>query len=126
VVAVVLPLASLYLRNRPVDGRRLIAAGVTVAVATDFNPGSAPSVHLPLAMTLACVQSGLTPAEALRAATTGAARAIGLAEVLGSLEPGKQADLALLDAPSAAHWLYHFTPNACHGVFLRGREARKI
>jgi imidazolonepropionase len=121
VVAVVLPLASLYLGQKPVDGRRLIASGVTVAVATDFNPGSAPSFHLPLAMTLACARSGLMPAEALRAATIGAARAIGRAEVVGSLEPGKQADLALLDAPSAVDWLYHFTPNACRGVFIRGR-----
>ena len=77
-------------------------------------------------MTLACTQSGLTPGEALRAATTGAARAIGLAEVLGSLEPGKQADLALLDAPSAAHWLYQFTPNVCRGAFVRGRPGRQF
>ena len=65
VVAVVLPLASLYLRQRPVDARKLVAAGVTVAVATNFNPGSAPSFHLPLAMTLACTQSGLTPGRGL-------------------------------------------------------------
>jgi imidazolonepropionase len=72
-------------------------------------------------MMLSCTQSGLSPAEALRGATTGAARAIGLAEVVGSLEPGKQADFALLDAPSVVDWLYHFTPNACRRVFIRGQ-----
>ena len=122
VVAVVLPLASLYLRKQPADGRRLVAAGVTVAVATDFNPGTAPSYHLPLAITLACAQSGLTPAEGLRAATINAAHAIGRADRLGSLEPGKQADFALFDAPNTAQWLYHFTPNACHEVFVAGQR----
>jgi len=125
VVAVVLPLASLYFRTRPADARRLLAAGLTVAVATDFNPGSAPTFHLALAMMLSCTLNGLSPAEALRGATMGAARAIGLADVIGSLEPGKQADFALLDAPSVVDWLYHFTPNACRRVFLGGRPPRQ-
>ena len=74
-------------------------------------------------MTLACIQSRLTPAEALRAATIGAARAIAMADTLGSLEPGKRADLALLDAPSLAHWLYHFKPNVCRQTYVGGRPA---
>ena len=65
VVAVSLPLASLYLGQPPMPARRLIEAGVAVAVATDFNPGSAPSFHLPLALTLACTLQRMTPAEAL-------------------------------------------------------------
>src|SRR5690606_32407500 len=69
VVAVSLPIASLYLRQSPMPARRLIEAGVPVAVATDFNPGSAPSYHLPLALTLACTLQRMTPAEALKGAT---------------------------------------------------------
>jgi imidazolonepropionase len=113
VVAVSLPLASLYLRQTPMPARRLIEAGVAVAVATDFNPGSAPSYHLPLALTLAGTLQGMTPAEALKGATLYAARALGLEDRLGSLEAGKAADLALIDANDVNEWLYHFRPNAC-------------
>lgn len=112
-VAVSLPIASLYLGEPPMPARRLIAAGVPVAVATDFNPGSAPSAHLPLAMMLACTLQRMTPAEALKGATLHAARAVGLEATVGSLEPGKAADFAVIDAPDVDHWLYHFQPNAC-------------
>jgi imidazolonepropionase len=113
VVAVTLPLATLYLGQRPAPARALIEAGVQVAVATDFNPGSAPSWHLPLALTLACTLQRMTPAEVLKGATLYAARAVGLDSVVGSLEPGKAADFAVLDAADAREWLYHFRPNAC-------------
>ncbi len=120
-VAVSLPLASLYLNQPPLPARRLIEAGVPVAVATDFNPGSAPSWHLPLALTLACTLQRMTPAEALKGATILAARAIGLAAEVGSVEPGKRADLAVIDSPDPNHWLYHFRPNACRCTILGGR-----
>jgi imidazolonepropionase len=113
VVAVSLPLASLYLRQSPLPARRLIEAGVAVAVATDFNPGSAPSYHLPLALTLAGTLQGMTPSEALKGATIYAARAVGLEDALGSLEVGKAADFSVTDAPDVNQWLYHFRPNAC-------------
>ena len=113
VVAVSLPLASLYLGQKPLPARRLIDAGVAVAVATDFNPGTAPSYHLPLALTLACTLQRMTPNESLKGATLYAARAVGLAQSLGSLEPGKAADFAVIDAPDVNHWLYHLRPNAC-------------
>ena len=113
VVAVSLPLATLYLGQRPMPARALIEAGVRVAVATDFNPGSAPSWHLPLAMTLACTLQRMTPAEALKGATIHAARAAGVEAEVGSLEPGKAADFAIIDAPDVNQWLYHFRPNAC-------------
>ncbi len=122
VVAVALPLATLYLHQRPMDARRFVAAGVPVAVATDFNPGSAPSYHLPLAMTLACVLCGLTPAEALKGATCYAARAINRERALGSLEPGKKADFILIDAEDVDHWLYHFRPNAVQATFIGGKR----
>jgi imidazolonepropionase len=120
-VAVSLPLASLYLHQPPLPARRLIEAGVPVAVATDFNPGSAPSWHLPLALTLACTMQRMTPAEALKGATIIAARAIGLDGAVGSVEPGKRADLAVIGSPDPNHWLYHFRPNACRCTILGGR-----
>jgi imidazolonepropionase len=113
VVAVSLPLASLFLGQTPMPARGLIQAGVAVAVATDFNPGTAPSYHLPLALLLACTLQRMTPAESLKGATIYAARAVGLERSLGSVEPGKAADFALIDAPDVDHWLYHFRPNAC-------------
>lgn len=121
VVAVSLPLATLYLHQQPMPARRFIEAGVPVAVATDFNPGSAPSYHLPLALTLACTMQRMTPAEALKGATLYAAKALGLDHRLGSLEPGKQADFVLLDTPSVNHWLYHFRANAAVATFIKGK-----
>jgi imidazolonepropionase len=123
VVAVLLPFASLYLRQPQLDARRCIAPGVPVAVATDFNPGSAPSYHLPLAMTLACTMSHLTPALALKGATITAAKAIGVDKDVGSLEPSKRADFVLLDAETVEHWLYHFRPNAVNAVYVGGERA---
>ena len=113
VVAVSLPFASLYLNVSPLPARRLLAAGVPVAVATDFNPGSAPSFHLPIAMTLACTLQRMTPAEVLKGATTIAARAIGMEQEVGSLAPGRAADFAVIDAESVEQWLYHLRDNAC-------------
>jgi len=123
VVAVSLPLASLYLHTPPMPTRRLIQAGVPVAVATDFNPGSAPSYHLPLAMMLACNLQRMTPNEALKGATAYAAKALGLETDRGSLEGGKAADFVVIDADDVNHWLYHFRANACVGVYVDGRKA---
>jgi imidazolonepropionase len=122
IVAVSLPLASLYLRQPPMPARRLTDAGVAVAVATDFNPGSAPSYHLPLALTLAGTLQGMTPSEALKGATIYAARAVGLEDSVGSLELGKAADFAVIDAPDVNHWLYHFRPNACVMTTVGGTQ----
>jgi imidazolonepropionase len=123
VVAVSLPLASLYLGVAPAPARRWIEAGAAVAVATDFNPGSAPSYHLPFALTLACTLQRMTPAEALKGATVIAARAVGLDARLGSLEVGKVADFAVIDAPDVTHWLYHLRGNACRSTVAGGSIA---
>ncbi len=120
VVAVSLPLATLYLGQRPMPARALIEAGVPVAVATDFNPGSAPSWDLPLALMLACTLQRMTPAEALKGATINAARAAGVAAESGSLEPGKAADFAVIDAADVNQWLYQFRPNACVETVIGG------
>jgi len=119
-VAVSLPIASMYLGAGYLPERQLIDAGVSVAVATDFNPGSAPSFHLPLAMTLACINQAMTPVEVLCGATSIAAKAVGLEHQAGSLVQGSQADLALIDAHDINQWLYHFRPNACLAVMKNG------
>ncbi|MDA0377978.1 MAG: imidazolonepropionase [Bacteroidetes bacterium] len=121
VIGVCLPLASLYLHQPPMDGRAFVRAGVPVAVATDFNPGSAPSYDLPLAMMLACTISRLTPAEALKGATIHAAAAIGVATETGSLEPGKAADFAEYSADNVDDWMYHFRPNVCERTWIGGQ-----
>jgi imidazolonepropionase len=121
-VAVSLPLATLYLDEFPLPVRALREAGVPVAVATDFNPGTAPSYHLPLAMMLACTLQRMTPAEALAGATRVAAQALDRADRIGCLTPGMRADFVLVDAPSLNHWLYHFRPNAVTKTFARGQR----
>ncbi|MBA4063455.1 MAG: imidazolonepropionase [Isosphaera sp.] len=102
-VAVLLPGAFYFLREKqkpPVEALR--AAGVPLAVATDANPGTSPFASLRLAMNLACVLYGLTPAEALAGATREAAKALGRADRLGTIAPGKRADLLLWDATHPA------------------------
>jgi imidazolonepropionase len=109
ITAVLLPGTALFLRSgRSAPARKLLEAGVPVALATDCNPGSCMTENLPLAGTLASLQMGLTPAEVVRAMTLDAARALGLQETHGSLAPGKQADLIVLDIPNVDYFPYHF------------------
>jgi imidazolonepropionase len=121
-IAILLPFAALTTHVPPLDARRCLRAGIRVAVATNFNPGSAPCYHLPFALWLACCVHRLTPAQALRAATANAAQAIGMSDRLGSLQAGKQADFVLLDVESVDHWLYHVRPNAAQAVYIRGER----
>lgn len=125
-VAVSLPLASLYLREPYMAARQMLDSGVKVAVATDFNPGSAPSYHLPLAMTLACINQQMTPQEVLMGVTTVAARAIAQDQQIGSLLAGYHADISVIDATSLNHWLYHFRANACCGVIKSGQWVKHL
>lgn len=120
-VAVLLPGAALMLMEAAdAPSRRLIDAGVPVAIATDFNPGTSPILSMPLIIGLACLRRLLSPAEALVAATINAAYAMGLGDEVGSLEPGKQADLVILDAPSHAHMAYWFGRNLVDTVVKNG------
>jgi imidazolonepropionase len=121
VIGVTLPIASLYTQQPYLNCRKLVDQNVQVAVATDFNPGSAPSFHLPLAMMLACNHGRLTPSEALKAATIYGAKAIGADRKSGSIEKGKAANMLVLNAPSINFWLYHFNPNSILSVYLNGR-----
>ncbi|MFV2000907.1 MAG: imidazolonepropionase [Acidimicrobiia bacterium] len=104
-VAVLLPGVSYAMRTPPPNARKVWDAGVTVAIATDCNPGTAYIETMPFIISLAVVTSGLTPDEALWAATQGGARALGLTD-RGVLAPGALADLVILDAPSHTHLAY--------------------
>ena len=119
-VAVLLPATSFYLGKPYARARDMIAAGVPVAVASDFNPGSCPSLNLQLVMNLACWNYRLTPEEVLTAATLNAAAAICRADRLGSLEVGKQADLVIWDAPNLDYIFYRFGQNLAKTVIKRG------
>jgi imidazolonepropionase len=121
VVAVALPGVSFFLRDRYAPVRRLVDAGVAVALATDCNPGSSHTESMPAIMALGCLGAGLSTEEALTAATLNAAAALGRADRLGSIEPGKQADLVVLDAPSPKHLVYHFGVNLVRHVVKAGR-----
>lgn len=122
-VAVLLPATSFYLGKSYARARDMIAAGVPVAVASDFNPGSCPSLNLQLAMNLACWNYRLTPAEVLTAVTLNAAAAICRADRLGSLEVGKEADLVIWDAPNLDYLFYRFGQNLAKTVIKRGTVA---
>lgn len=122
VVGVTLSLASLYTQEKPLNCRKLVDGGVEVAVATDFNPGSAPSFDLPLAMMLTCNQGRLSPSEVLKGATIYAARAVKRDSKLGSIEKGKAADFAIIDAPDPDFWMYHYKGAQCLRSFKNGKE----
>lgn len=120
-VAVLLPLVPLFLRQRQyAPGRAFIDSGLPVAVSTDFNPGSCPSKNLWLALSVACLNMGLTPPEAVAAATLNAAWAIGRAADCGSLEPGKRADVLVLNLGSVAEIPYWLGENPVREVVIGG------
>jgi len=120
VSACLVPLSTLYLRMRPyAPGRKLWDAGVNVALGTNVNPGSAMSENLPLTLGLACLENGLTPAEAYWASTRGAARALRL-ERVGLLELGGPADLVVFSCASFRHLPYHLGINHARVVIQAG------
>ncbi len=120
VVAVLLPGVSLFLNHAYAPARKLIDAGVPVAIATDFNPGSCMSYSMPLMMTLACTQMRLTPEEAITACTLNGAAALKLSDTVGSVEVGKQADLVLYRVPNYRFLAYHVGVNHVQTVIKRG------
>ncbi len=120
-IAVLLPATTFMLRHREyAPARKLIESGVPVALATDHNPGTSPVISQAISMGLATMMMDMTPAEALTAATLNAAYAIGAGEETGSLESGKWADVAILDAHSYVHTVYEFGRNLVTAVFRRG------
>jgi len=107
VVGVLLPASALFLGRPMPPGRALVDAGAAIALATDFNPGSAFCESLPLCCSLAATQLKLSPAESLAACTVNAAHVLGRGERLGRLAPGYRADIVLLDAPDWRYLAYH-------------------
>jgi imidazolonepropionase len=121
VVAGLLPGCSFYLGVPQAPARRLIDAGIPVTIATDYNPGSSMVESLPLVLSIACTQMKMTPAEALEAATSTAARALLCDQRIGRIEEGLEADLVILDVPTVASWLSQIGRTAVSKVLKRGK-----
>ena len=121
VVGVLLPASAFFLGRPMPPARELVDAGAAVALATDFNPGSAFCESLPLVCSLACTQLRLSPAEALAACTVNAAHVLGRGDRLGRLAPGFAADVVLLDAPDWRYLAYHLGGEVV-GAVVRGGD----
>ncbi|MBZ0113769.1 MAG: imidazolonepropionase [Thermoanaerobaculia bacterium] len=127
VTAVLLPGTSFFLmKHTYAPARRLIEAGVPVAIATDCNPGSSHTESLPMVFVLAVFELGLTIEEALTAATLNAACCLELGDDLGSIEVGKRADLVVLDAPNLLHLAYHYGINPVREVVKGGVHVHSV
>ncbi|MEX2115798.1 MAG: imidazolonepropionase, partial [Bacteroidota bacterium] len=120
VVATLLPGVSFFLNHGYAPARKLIEAGVPVAIASDFNPGSCMSFSMPLMMTIACTHMGMTPEEAITATTLNGAAALALSAQYGSIEPGKKADIILYDVPNYRYLAYHFGVNHASMIIKHG------
>jgi imidazolonepropionase len=123
VVGVLLPASALVLGRPMPPARELVDAGAAIALATDFNPGSAFCESLALVCALACTQLRLSPAEALAACTVNAAHVLGRADRVGRLAPGYRADAVLLDAPDWRHLAYHLGGDLVRAVVVGGEPA---
>jgi imidazolonepropionase len=120
---VLLPASALFLDRPMPPARALVEAGAAIALATDFNPGSAFCESLPLVCSLAAMQLKLSPAQALAACTVNAAHVLGRADRLGRLAPGYAADITLLDAPDWRYLAYHLAGPVVAGVVRGGAVA---
>ena len=120
-VACLLPATSFYLGSTFAPARAMIQAGVPVAMASDFNPGSCPSLNLQFVINLGCLKYRMTPEEVLTAVTLNGAAAIGRADKLGSLEVGKQGDLVIWDAPDLNYICYRMGSNLVRTVIKNGK-----
>lgn len=119
--AMCLPATSFYLGANYAPARRMIEMGIPVACASDFNPGSCPSMNLQFVMNLACLKYRLLPEEVLTAVTINPACAVGRGDRIGTLEVGKQADLVIWDAPDMEMLCYRFGSNMAARVVKKGK-----
>lgn len=120
-IAVLLPGTAFFLRAPFARGRLMIDEGVPVAISTDFNPGSSPTLSLPFIMNLACMHMGMTLEEVLTATTINAAYALNRGEQIGSLEADKQADVIILDVANYKQLQYFYGMNHTNTVIKNGR-----
>ncbi|MBM7609132.1 imidazolonepropionase [Lysinibacillus composti] len=124
-IAVLLPGTAFFLRAPFARGRLMVDEGVPVAISTDFNPGSSPTISLPFIMNLACMNMGLTLEEVLTATTMNAACAINRGDQIGSLEEGKKADILVLNVANYKQLQYYYGMNHTHLVMKNGRVVVK-
>jgi imidazolonepropionase len=125
-IATLVPGANYFLGRKDYpNARKLIDSGVPVALATDYNPGTSPTISMPMAMSLACTHMKMSPAEAISAATINGAWALGLADRKGSIEPGKDADFAIFDVNDYREIPYWFGANYCSMTVLNGMIQRR-
>jgi imidazolonepropionase len=121
VIATLLPATLFHIgASQYAPARNLIESGAAVALATDFNPGTSPTLNMQFILSLACTQMKMTPAEALVAATINGACAVRRQDRLGSIEPGKQADLSIYDISDYREIPYFAAVNFCVATFKRG------
>jgi imidazolonepropionase len=121
-VATLLPGCDFHLGLKDyAPARALITAGAIVSLATDYNPGTSPTLSMPMILSLACTQLRMTPAEAITAATVNAAYSLGRGKTIGSLEVGKQADIAVFEVADYREIPYYFGGNLCWMTVKRGR-----
>jgi imidazolonepropionase len=120
VVATLLPATAFSLREPYARGRFMIDAGCAVALATDFNPGSCFSESIPLVAALAALYMNLSPEEILTALTINGAAALGRAKIVGSIDPGKQGDVVILENPSYRFIPYHIGVSTVEKVIKGG------
>lgn len=120
--AMLLPATSFYLDKAFAPAREMIDRGIPVALASDFNPGSCPSLNLQFVINLGCLKYKMTPEEILTAVTLNPACAIGRGDRVGSLEPGKQADLVIWDVPDMEMLCYRFGSNLTWKVIKKGEQ----
>jgi imidazolonepropionase len=126
VIPVLCPLVPLYLREtQEAPARRMVSAGLAPALATDFNPGSCYTQSMPEVLTWAALRFGFSAAEALTAATLNAACSLGLGAEIGTLEPGKAADLLVLDVENHHHLTYEVGRNPVRAVVKRGQVVHR-
>ena len=119
-IATVLPGSSFFLGTQYAPARSIIDAGIPLAIASDFNPGSSMSFSMPLMMTIACTQMHVTPEEAISASTLNGAAAVGLSHEIGSIEVGKEADIVLYDVPNYRYIPYHYGYNHVWKIIKNG------
>ena len=118
--AVLLPASTFFLRADPPPAKRLLESGARVAIASDFNPGTSPTLSMPEVIAMACTLYGFTPTDAIVAATWGGASVLGLSDRLGTLEPGKRADFLVLDAEEIAMVPYRPGHNSVAETYVAG------